>query len=254
MNATLLITLSLLSPLILKSQQDIDKIFHYSSIDAMRNGVYTGNITVKDLKNKGNFGLGTYHLLDGELIALNGIIYRIATDGSVEQADNRRNIPFASFTFFKTDKTIVLENIRSFTDFQEALLKKLPSKNRFYAFKIKTAYRNVTLGGAIKVNEKDTIGIAELMKARPLYKKQNVKGTMIGFYTPPYLNGLDLSPFHFHFLSDDKTLGGHLIEGDLYNTSITVELDEKNAYEVVLPDNNQGYQREWKPTGTKSQY
>jgi len=239
----------------LKAQQPADKIFHYSSMDAMRNGVYTGDLTVQDLKKKGDFGLGTYHLLDGELIALDGDVYRIASDGSVEIADDKRLIPFGSFTFFKKDHLITLENIQTTDMLMKKLLEVLPSSNRFYAVKREAPFRNLTLGGAEKVHEKDTTGIAVLMKTRPLYKKQNIKGTLTGFYNPSYIGGLDLSPFHFHFLSEDKKAGGHLIEGIFDSAKITVQLDEKNVYELILPGkNNGGYRRQWKSSALSAQY
>ncbi|PIF45538.1 acetolactate decarboxylase [Chryseobacterium sp. 52] len=247
--------LTFLSVSLNAQQQNDDKIFHYSSMDAMRNGVYTGDITVKELKQKGDLGLGTYNFLDGELIALDGTIYRIATDGSVEVAAPERKVPFGSFTFFKKDKSVVLKGIKTFADLQQKLLKLLPSRNRFYAIKIEISFSSITLGGAVKVDEKDTTGIASFMKTRPLYKKQNNKGTIVGFYNPPYAGGLDLSPFHFHFLSDDKTAGGHLIEGIFSDSEVTVQLDEKNTYEVLLPDgNNEGYERSWKSSEANAQY
>ncbi|MDN5396132.1 MAG: acetolactate decarboxylase [Chryseobacterium sp.] len=256
MTKTLLrITLLSMFSVSLHAQQTEDKIYHYSSMDAMRNGVYTGDVTVKELRQKGDFGLGTYNFLDGELIALDDNIFRIATDGSVEMADEQKKVPFGSFTFFRKDQAFVMEHISTFADFQQKLLKILPSRNRFYAVKVEASFTSITLGGAIKVDEKDTTGIASFMKTRPLYKKQNIRGTLVGFYNPGYAGGLDLSPFHFHFISDDKKSGGHMVEGNFSNTKITVQLDEKNAYEVILPNSNdKGYQRTWTTSEAKAQY
>lgn len=235
--------------------QQTDKVFHYSTMDGLRNGVYIGDLTVKELKKKSDFGLGTYNFLDGELVALDGKIYRIATDGSVAETDENRKVPFGSFTFFKKDQSMVLDHIKNVEELQQKILEILPSRNRFYAIKIKADFSTLTLGGAVKTDEKDTTGIAVFMKTRPLYKKQNIKGTFVGFYSPAYVGGLDLSPFHFHFLSEDKTVGGHMIEGNFSNTKIIVELDEKNVFEVQLPDNhNEGYQRNWTSSETKAQY
>ncbi|KMQ61386.1 alpha-acetolactate decarboxylase [Chryseobacterium angstadtii] len=239
----------------LHAQQTEDKIYHYSSMDALRNGVYTGDITVKELKEKSDFGLGTYNFLDGELIQLDGQLFRVATDGSVETASEKRQVPFGSFTFFRKDQSIMAEQIKTVAELQQKLVHLLPSRNRFYAIKIEAGFENLTLGGAVKVSEKDTTGIATFMKTRPQYKKQNIRGTLVGFYSPPYVGGLDLSPFHFHFISDDKTAGGHLIDGTFSDTKITIQLDEKSNYEVILPHtNNEGYQRNWKTSEAKAQY
>ncbi|WP_080778907.1 acetolactate decarboxylase [Chryseobacterium phocaeense] len=235
--------------------QKADKISHYSTMDALRNGVYTGDLTVKELKTKGNFGLGTYNFLDGELIALDGKIYRVATDGTVQEADEDRKIPFGSFTFFRKDQSVVLDNIKNVEDLQQKILAALPSRNRFYAIKIEAEFSSLILGGAVKVDAKDTTGIAVFMKTRPIYKKQAVSGTFVGFYSPGYVGGMDLSPFHFHFLSKDRKTGGHLIDGIFSASKITVQLDEKNVFEVQLPDShNEGYRRNWESSGSKAQY
>src|SRR5689334_1896724 len=73
-------------------------VFHYSLMDALRNGVYTGDITVKILKDKGDFGISTYNFLDGEMIVLDGIFYRVPSNGQVTKAGPEREVPFASVT------------------------------------------------------------------------------------------------------------------------------------------------------------
>ncbi|RQO31116.1 acetolactate decarboxylase [Taibaiella sp. KBW10] len=255
MRAIIGATILILAATPLKAQQKADKIFHYSTMDAMRNGVYTGGLSVKEAKQKGDFGLGTFHLLDGELIALNGTIYRVATDGTVAIASDQRSIPFGSFTFFKADHTIILKDINTIDDLQKELLNHLPSKNRFYALKIEATFNNISLGGAIKTHESDTTGIAAFMKNRPVYTKSNVRGTIVGFYNPPYISGIDLSPFHFHFLSTDKNFGGHLMNGKLSSATITVYADEKDSYELALPNtDNAGYRRHWKTSETTATY
>ncbi|NIF07260.1 acetolactate decarboxylase [Chryseobacterium sp. Tr-659] len=239
----------------ISAQENKDGIFHYSSMDAMRNGVYTGNLTVKDVKKKGDFGLGTYNFLDGELVMLDGSVYRIVSDGSVEIADHKREIPFGSFTFFKKEHSEELRNVKTVEELMKNIREILPSSNRFYAIKIEAVFKELTLGGAIKVNEEDRTGIADLMKTRPLYINQNIKGTLVGFYSPSYVGGLDLSPFHFHFISEDRKVGGHLVEGTFAFSKFTVQLDEKNTYEVMLPNNdNKGYRSKWESSGANSQY
>lgn len=69
----------------------VDKITHYSALDAMRNGVYTGGLTISEVKQNGDFGLGTYNLLDGEMVVLNGVFYRVKTNGEVVEISESKN-------------------------------------------------------------------------------------------------------------------------------------------------------------------
>lgn len=245
--------ITLLAPA-LSAQTKNDKIYHYSTMDAMRNSIYTGDISVKEIKLLGDFGLGTFNNLDGEMIVLDGKVYRILTDGTIEQADDKRLSPFLSVTHFQSEMFINLGNVRDFTQLQEQILHHLPSQNRFYAVKIDVMFEDVTVGGATKVGADESKGIAELMKSRPIYRKENVKGTIVGFFSPSYVGGIDLSPFHFHFISDDRTFGGHLIKGRLIYQPIKVYFDSKSNYEVILPKDNIKYNKIWKTSDSKSQY
>lgn len=99
MNGVKLILLLFMLPIctsILAQQQNGDYIYHYSVMDGMRNGIYKGEHHVAHLAKKGDFGLGTYNLLDGEMIVKDGVFYRIRSDGSIKkqvQQANRLLIP-----------------------------------------------------------------------------------------------------------------------------------------------------------------
>jgi acetolactate decarboxylase len=227
-----------------------DVIYHYSVLDAMRNGIYAGGESIAALGQQGDFGLGTFNNLDGEMIALDGVYYRIAPDGKVEKAGATRKVPFASVTYFKNPVTLLLTGISTTEDLQKALTRILPSANRPYAIKIHATFSEITAGGANPVSDLDTTGIAELMKVRPRYKGQNLTGTLVGFYHPSYMSGVDLSPFHFHFISDDKSFAGHLISGIFQAPAVRVFADGKDGYQLVLPKTAKGYDRRWNTNQT----
>ena len=226
--------------------QKSDNIFHYSVMDAMRNSVYDGEITIADLKKNGDFGLGTYNFLDGELLALDGVFYRIAPDGKVIVAEDSRKSPFAAMAFFKFDKKIEIKGGKNMDSFLLALKHLLPSNNQPYAIKIECEWDEISVGGATKVTENDTLGLAEKMKTRPIYTAKRIKGTLVGFYNPAYAGGIDLSPFHFHFISNDKKFGGHLVSGQLSNTVLNILLDEKTGYTLELPKKSKRFNESWK--------
>jgi acetolactate decarboxylase len=51
-------------------------IFQTSTIDALLDGAYDGDVSFRELREHGAFGLGTLDALDGEMIALDGRFYR----------------------------------------------------------------------------------------------------------------------------------------------------------------------------------
>ncbi|WP_370528493.1 acetolactate decarboxylase [Flavobacterium sp. CLA17] len=60
--------------------------------------------------------------------------------------------------------------------------------------------------------------------------------------------------FHFHFISYDKTFGGHLVSGTLSSAKIKISIDEKPGYEIVLPQQNKNFDKPWPQQQVKSSY
>lgn len=228
--------------------QPDDQVFHYSVLDAMRNGVYLGDLTVEDSAKRGDFGLGTFNNLDGEMIAVDGTVYRIAPDGAVKPAEPDRKIPFGAFTFFKEDAQLELTVSGGFEDLQQALIAKLATRNAPHAVRIRGTFPEMVVGGANRVGDGDRTPLADLMKSRPQYSGKAIPGTIVAFYYPTYVGGVDLSPFHMHFLSDDKRVGGHIMSLRLDNTALQVAIDVKSGVDIELPKERDAFKAPWSTT------
>ena len=111
--------IAILGFLSVKAQvQEERPVFHYSVMDAMRNGVYTGELSIGELAKKGNFGIGTYNYLDGEMIVLDGVFYRVDASGVIGVATNSLKIPFGSVAFFKADMQFELTDTKDIEELQ----------------------------------------------------------------------------------------------------------------------------------------
>jgi acetolactate decarboxylase len=55
------------------------------------------------LLEHGDFGLGTFENLDGEMVILDGAIYQVRGDGSVKHREDDFQIPFAVVTRFQEE-------------------------------------------------------------------------------------------------------------------------------------------------------
>ena len=76
-------------------------IHQTSVIAALLAGVYDGETTVGSLRRRGDFGIGTFEGLDGELILLDDTCYRIRDDGTATVAADGEGVPYAVVTRFK---------------------------------------------------------------------------------------------------------------------------------------------------------
>src|SRR5215813_5470562 len=79
------------------------EVFQVSTLDALSLGIFQGAVSFGHLREHGNFGLGTFDGLDGEMVALDGRFYQIRSDGSVSRVENTNTTPFAVVTNFYTD-------------------------------------------------------------------------------------------------------------------------------------------------------
>ncbi|MBM3118749.1 MAG: acetolactate decarboxylase [Chloroflexi bacterium] len=101
----------------LNQQKDGDILFQVSTIEALSKGVYDGDVSFKDLKKHGDFGIGTFDGLDGEMVALAGEFYQIKADGKAYAVEDTMVTPFAIVTFFEPDKVVSLDETLSLEQF-----------------------------------------------------------------------------------------------------------------------------------------
>src|SRR4030066_387652 len=123
--------------------KDKDVLFQTSTLSALSEGDYDGDLTYKDLRQHGDFGLGTFDNLDGEMIALAGEFYQIKTDGKAYPVEDSMETPFAIVTFFETDKVVSLDNISDYEQLKQCLDSVLPDKDIFYAIKIEGTFEYI---------------------------------------------------------------------------------------------------------------
>jgi acetolactate decarboxylase len=221
--------------------------YHYSIWYAFVNKVYEGNLTVKELKTKGDIGLGSYNQLDGELVMLDGIPYQVTEDGVVHVPNDDAKIVYVNATFFEEDASFKIEEPTNYEGLRAKINEKLPCKNVFYGFKIHGEFKKMTCGGLHKQEPPYTEGLDVLIPNRPVFEAENITGTMVGFFCPEFIGNINVAAYHLHFISDDKKLGGHVMEFEA--NSLNVAMDEMLQYQFVLPDSKEyrdvGFEKEF---------
>jgi acetolactate decarboxylase len=224
------------------AQKKQDIFYQYNTWSAFVNKVFEGDATVMDLKKKGDIGLGSFNLLDGELVMLNGIVYRVREDGTVSVANNSDTIIYADAAFFKPDKELnTTLNMLDFDKLRQILNAELPSPNYFYAITVKGEFEYIKCGGLRKQTPPFYFGLDVLIPNRPVFTGEKLSGTMVGFYCPEMIGNINTIGYHFHFISDNKELGGHVMEFTS-NSVLYIKIDKLNHYEFQLPD-TEGYER-----------
>ena len=210
-----------------------DSIFQTSIFDALVEGVYEGDLTYGELKKHGDFGLGTFNHLDGEMVALDGVFYRIDSEGLVSVVEDSWKSPFAIVTFFDANEKLIPDAKLSCKELMAYIESALPTKNIFYAIKVSGKFDRMKTR-SVHAQEKPFPPLSAVVKEQSEFELKDINGTIVAYWLPGYIEGLSQAGFHFHFISEDKQSGGHVLECKI--NDVTVEIDNIRGFAVEIPD------------------
>ncbi len=189
-------------------------ITQVATIDALLAGVYDGHMSLEVLRGYGDFGIGTFEALDGEMILLDGTFYKVRADGKVYRPALSESTPFACVTTFVSD---IRETVKGPTDMTalEARINALVLQpNHFCAFIARGDFNRVR-ARSVPSQKKPYPPLAEVTKNQPVFTFSNIRGTVIGFRSPDFVKGVNVPGYHMHFLADDLSGGGHLLDFEM---------------------------------------
>lgn len=207
-------------------------VFQFSTLPALSSGRYEGELTFGELLKHGDFGLGTFDALDGELVILKGKAWRACADGRVLPVENKVTTPFALVTRFMPDHTLKITQPTAYSELQKQIPQLYPTNNAIYAVEISGVFSHIQVR-SVPGQAKPYPPLAEVVKKQSVWEWQNVRGTLVGFRFPSYLSGVNLADLHFHFIADDKKHGGHLLDCELQEGQIRVQT--VRGFDLRLP-------------------
>ena len=225
---------------LLRTVTDRDLLYQVSTIQSLIAGNYDGSKTVSRLKEMGDFGIGTFDGLDGELVMIDGKVYKVKDTGAVEEVENDELIPFAAVTFLDVDLSAALVNVESIEELKSDLDTFITNKDAFYGFRIEGLFKTVKARSVPEQSKPYPI-LSEVTKNQSVFEYENVEGSLIGFWCPEYIGGVNVPEYHLHFISNDRKLGGHLLDvtfdeaqvfGDI-TLNFNMELPETTASNTI---------------------
>jgi acetolactate decarboxylase len=205
------------------------ELFQVSTIEALLHGAYDGDVTVAELTGRGDLGLGTFNALDGELVLADGILYRAAHDGSVHPAEPERRSPFALVTTFQPGVEIYVGVAQ---DVDALLSQVAPQSPTCTAVRIEGRFEHVRLR-SVAPQRKPYPPLTDVLAEQNVFDENDIEGVVVGFSFPAHNSRLNLPGRHLHFLSSDRTRGGHVLS--CRPAECVVRVDHEAEIEVELP-------------------
>lgn len=215
-------------------EKNREVIYQFSTIESLLEGVYDGNLTFGELKNHGDYGLGTIDSLDGEMIQVEGNFYQIKVDGIAYPVFDHQKTPFAVVSFFDLDKSFVAEGELDYKELTELIDSNIPTKNIYYIIKVHGNFEYVKTR-SVPSQSKPYPPLSKAVENQKIFELNHVNGTLIGFRIPENIGEINVPGYHFHFITDDKKTGGHVL--DLLIKNQIVEIDYTSDLFLDSPDN-----------------
>ncbi len=214
-----------------EQRPDGNSVYLSAPVNALVQGLYEENTSIAEIKLHGDFGLGTFNNLDGEMMLLDGLVYQTRADGLVRPVEDTVLTPFACVTFFSPDSIEEIDGRLFPQPLNELLDHLIPSENMLYAIRIDGSFRRVTTRSVPK--QENYRPLVEVARDQPTFEFSGVEGTLAGFFTPEFMGSLNVPGYHLHFLTADRTGGGHLLECE--PEKVRVGLQHVPKLELGLP-------------------
>jgi acetolactate decarboxylase len=208
----------------------MSRLYQISTSSALVEGVYCGSVCSSVLLKHGDFGLGTFEDLDGEMVILDGEIYQVAD--RVRHRTDDFLVPFASITHFGAAASFEINNVATLKDIEFACDQHRISDNLFYALRLDGLFETIQARAVHAVPQNTRL--VDAAKAQREFHFENIEGTLVGFWSPRYSSSFSVPGYHFHFISKDRTKGGHVL--DCSSLKLKAGSQVLSEYDIRLPE------------------
>ena len=194
------------------------KMFQVSTLQALMLGYTKSVITVEKLLRHGDIGLGTFEDVDGEMIVLDGHCYRANSVGDISEAEDDTGVPFCAVSFMDAQSRTEIENIRSIEELKQFLdvsIDEAFALNSMHIVRVDGLVRKVMARSEDGLKSRHVELKKILENNQQDFCFENISGSLVCIYFPDYMDGINAPGWHLHFVSQDKTHGGHVFDIDL---------------------------------------
>ena len=211
-------------------------MYQVSTLQALAMGYSRAVVSVGDFLKHGDIGLGTFEDVDGEMILLDGNCYRAQEDGSVLKAEPGMGVPFAVTTFLHKGMEFAVERIEDMDALKQVLDLKIEEDfglNSMHVVRIDGRFSKICARSESAYHSQHVSLREILQKTQKDFEFQDITGTLVCVYFPDYMDGINAPGWHLHFISEDKTRGGHVFDLKMEGGDATV--NKISCIQIELP-------------------
>jgi acetolactate decarboxylase len=210
----------------------VHTLFQVSTSGALVAGVFDREVSVQSILEHGDFGLGTFAHLDGEMVVLDGRVYQVQGSGCVSEASMDAGAPFAVVTRFTPQSDEESVPVSSFKELESCCDRYRKSGNIFYAIRLDGHFQHVRTR-AVNPPQPGT-RLVDAAKDQSEFQFDSIAGTLIGLWSPGFSSAFSVAGYHFHFLSKERKHGGHLL--DVCAGPLRLRVEALTNFHLALPE------------------
>lgn len=216
-----------------------DFLHQGGSFSILEQGGYDSVTTVEEMAKKGDHGIGGFEHLNGELVQINGTIYQITADGIVSIPPKDEKVAFMNTVRFNPEWNIQLTGPMNLSQIKDKIHETFPSSDRMYAIRIDGTFSEMTTR-SVPAQQKPYPPLSAVIANQTLFNLTDSTGTITGFWFPEWMKGVNVAGYHLHYLSEDKTAGGHLLSSLIINGTASIDpiysfsMDNEVLYEMFI--------------------
>ena len=211
-------------------------MFQVSTLQSLALGYTRAVMTVGELMQHGETGLGTFEDVNGEMIAIDGKCYRAMDDGTVAEAGDERGVPFASVAYMDNCREFELSGNYTMESLKAELNNRIEEDfglNSMHVIQIYGTFEKIYARSELPyrahhVTLKDMLDITQTS-----FEFSDITGSLVGVYYPDYMDGINAAGWHLHFVNEERNKGGHVYE--IKMSSGKVRLAKKTRIDIQLP-------------------
>lgn len=211
-------------------------MYQVSTLQALALGYTRSVITVEELLRHGDTGLGTFENVDGEMIVADGVCYRATADGTVTTAPPEQGVPFSAVSRLCGRRRFAIDAVEDIDRLKTLLNLRIEEDfglNSMHMVRIDGSFDRVCARSE-SGQRTQHVSLKEMLEGNQRdFFFDDVEGTLVCVYFPDYMDGINASGWHLHFLSADRTRGGHVFDVRLRRGE--ARMDKISRVEIRFP-------------------
>ena len=211
-------------------------MYQVSTLQALALGYSRAVITVEELIREGDTGLGTFEDVNGEMIVMDGQCYRADQTGHVTIVAPETGVPFAAVARLYGEQQFTLAHMPDIASVRTELTRKIEEVfglNSMHIVRIDGEFEKVDARSEAPYRSHHITLKEVLSQTQEAFLFEKIRGSLVGVYFPDYMDGINMPGWHLHFLSEDRTKGGHVFDVSIRNG--TAKVDKINNIFINLP-------------------